>query len=154
MTTAKNLSNFVSLPWKLHNRYCHNVEDSHEIFVCSSIKGDIMPRWKIALYQGVCTFSRQNYNILQLLSRPWILRCLLSRLIHCCVFLAYKLKVLYFCVYFWELSHLTRDLSQAEKKINGVTSWETDKTKSIFTQNDNFGHFEWNRFHFVHLLSL
>ena len=20
---AKNLSNFVSLPWKLHNRYCH-----------------------------------------------------------------------------------------------------------------------------------
>ena len=22
---AKNLSNFVSLPWKLHNRYCHNL---------------------------------------------------------------------------------------------------------------------------------
>ena len=22
---AKNLSNFVSLPWKLHNRYCHKV---------------------------------------------------------------------------------------------------------------------------------
>ena len=21
---AKNLSNFISLPWKLHNRYCHN----------------------------------------------------------------------------------------------------------------------------------
>ena len=21
---AKNISNFVSLPWKLHNRYCHN----------------------------------------------------------------------------------------------------------------------------------
>ena len=23
---AKNRSNFVSLPWKLHNRYCHNVQ--------------------------------------------------------------------------------------------------------------------------------
>ena len=23
---AKNISNFVSLPWKLHNRYCHNLE--------------------------------------------------------------------------------------------------------------------------------
>ena len=23
---AKNLSNFVSLPWKLHNRYCHTLE--------------------------------------------------------------------------------------------------------------------------------
>ena len=21
----KNLSNFVSLPWKLHNRYCHSI---------------------------------------------------------------------------------------------------------------------------------
>ena len=31
--------------------------------------------------------------------------------------------VLYFCVYFRELFHLTRDLSQAEKKINVVTSW-------------------------------
>ena len=23
---AKNLSNFVSLPWKLHNRECHNMQ--------------------------------------------------------------------------------------------------------------------------------
>ena len=27
---AKNISNFVSLPWKLHNRYCHNKE-SHQV---------------------------------------------------------------------------------------------------------------------------
>ena len=26
---AKNLSNFVSLPWKLHNRYCHNLQAVH-----------------------------------------------------------------------------------------------------------------------------
>ena len=25
---AKNLSNFVSLPWKLHNRKCHNVQSA------------------------------------------------------------------------------------------------------------------------------
>ena len=24
---AKNLSNFVSLPWKLHNRYCHTLHE-------------------------------------------------------------------------------------------------------------------------------
>ena len=35
--------------------------------------------------------------------------------------------VLYFCVSLWELSHLTHDLSQAEKEINVVTSWATDK---------------------------
>ena len=29
---------------------------------------------------------------------------------------------LHFCVEFWKLSHLTRDLSQAEKKIPAVTS--------------------------------
>ena len=33
-----------------------------------------------------------------------------------------KSKVLIFCVEFRELSHLTRDLSQAEKKITVVTS--------------------------------
>ena len=43
-----------------------------------------------------------------------------------------KLKVLIFCVEFWELSYSTRDLSQAEKKITFVTSW------AIFSQNDNF----------------
>ena len=29
---AKNLSNFVSLPWKLHNWYCHNCKDWPETF--------------------------------------------------------------------------------------------------------------------------
>ena len=46
-------------------------------------------------------------------------------------------KVLIFCVEFRELSHLTRDLSQAEKKITVLTSWATDK---MTTSN----HFEWN----------
>ena len=31
-------------------------------------------------------------------------------------------KVLIFCVEFWEMSHLTHDLSHAEKKITVVTS--------------------------------
>ena len=50
-------------------------------------------------------------------------------------------KVLTFCVEFRELSHL----SQAEKKITVVTRWATDKMTTIFTQNDNFDHFEWYR---------
>ena len=33
-----------------------------------------------------------------------------------------EVKVLIFWVEFWELSQLTRDLSQAESKINVVTS--------------------------------
>ena len=73
---------------------------------------------------------------------PWPWMCLLV------------VQVLYFCVGFWELSHLTRDLSQAEKKITVVTRQATDKMTIIFTQNNNFDHFEWNRCHFVHLLSL
>ena len=40
--------------------------------------------------------------------------------------------VLFFCDEFRELPNLTRDLSQAEKKITFVTSW------AIFSQNDNF----------------
>ena len=63
-------------------------------------------------------------------------------------------KVLIFCAGVRELSHLTLDLSLAEKKINVVTSSATDKMTTIFTQNDNFNHFEGNRCHFVHLLSL
>ena len=42
-------------------------------------------------------------------------------------------KVLIFFVEFPELSHLTRDFSQAEKKINVVTSY--------FTQNGQSCHF-------------
>ena len=38
--------------------------------------------------------------------------------------------VLIFCVEFWKLTHLTRDFSQAEKKITVVTSWATDKIHS------------------------
>ena len=49
-----------------------------------------------------------------------------------------QIQVLIFCVEFWELSYLTRDLSQAEKKIDVVTSCATDKVSTIFTQNDNF----------------
>ena len=69
------------------------------------------------------------------------------------VFLLYTL-VLIFCVEFLELSQLIHDLSQTEKKIAVVTSWATDKMSTIFTQNDNFDHFEWNRCHFEHLLRL
>ena len=35
----------------------------------------------------------------------------------------------------WVLSHLTRDLSQAEKKINVVTSWANQQNDISFTQN-------------------
>ena len=52
------------------------------------------------------------------------------------------IQVLIFCVEFWELFHITRDSSQAEKKITVITSLTTDKLTTIFTQNDNFDNFE------------
>ena len=48
--------------------------------------------------------------------------------------------VLIFCVEFRELSHLTRDLSQAEKKIN-VTSGANAQNDIYFTQNGQSCHF-------------
>ena len=41
----------------------------------------------------------------------------------------------FFSVSFWELSHLTHDLSQTEKKINVVTSWVNLQNDMYFTQN-------------------
>ena len=47
----------------------------------------------------------------------------------------YVIKVLIFCVEYRELSHLTHDLSQAEKKINVVTSLANAQNDIYFTQN-------------------
>ena len=47
-------------------------------------------------------------------------------------------KVLIFCVEFRELSHLPRDLSQAEKKITAAKAEQISKMTTIFAQNDKF----------------
>ena len=52
-------------------------------------------------------------------------------------------RVLILCLEFRELSHLTRNLSQAEKKINVVTSWANAQNDIYFTQNGQSCHFEW-----------
>ena len=45
-------------------------------------------------------------------------------------------------VEFRELSHLTRDIYQAEKKINVITSWANAQNDIHFTQNGWSYHFE------------
>ena len=50
-------------------------------------------------------------------------------------------KVLYFFVGFWELSHMTRDLSQTEKKINVVTIQANAQNDIYFTRNVRSCHF-------------
>ena len=45
-------------------------------------------------------------------------------------------RVLNLCVEFQELSHLTRDLSEAEKKINVVTSWANAQNDLYFSQTE------------------
>ena len=62
--------------------------------------------------------------------------------------------VLFFCVESWELSLLTQNLSQAEKKITFLKSWAAHKMTTTFTQNDNLDHFEWNKCHFEHFAQL
>ena len=69
---------------------------------------------------------------------------------------SYKLfdtKVLYICVSFCLLAHLTRDLSQAEKKINFVTSWANARNNNYFTQNCRSCHFERKKLSFCQLHS-
>ena len=46
------------------------------------------------------------------------------------------------CSSLLQLAPGSRDLSQAEKKICVFTSLETHKMTTVFTQNDNFDHFE------------
>ena len=51
-------------------------------------------------------------------------------------------KVLIFCVELRELSHLTHDLSQAEKKMNVVASSANAQNDIYFIQNGQSCHFE------------
>ena len=50
-------------------------------------------------------------------------------------FFSRSAKVLIFCVELWELSHLTRDIFQAEKKINVVTSQTNAQNDIYIIQN-------------------
>jgi hypothetical protein len=50
-------------------------------------------------------------------------------------FLLLLTKVLYMCVRFWLLDHLTRDLSPHRKKMNFVTSWTNVQNDNYFTLN-------------------
>ena len=67
-------------------------------------------------------------------------------------------EVLIFCVEFWEMSHLTRDLSQAERENNVVTSWANATLTSISLKifkvvilSENYCHFvscsAWDKSH-------
>ena len=58
-------------------------------------------------------------------------------------------KVLIFCVEFWELSHLKRDLSQAEKKINLLKAEQMHKMTSISLKIVKLVILNENRCHFV-----
>ena len=61
--------------------------------------------------------------------------------------------VLIFCVEFRELSHLTRDLPQAERKINAVTRWANAQNDIYFTQNGQSCHLSENSQSVVQLVT-
>jgi hypothetical protein len=52
--------------------------------------------------------------------------------------LAFINQVPTFCVEFWELSHLTRDLSQAEEKIDVVTNCANARNDSCSACNNSY----------------
>ena len=51
-------------------------------------------------------------------------------------------KVVYMSSSFWLLAVESRDLSQAEKEITAFKAEQINKMTTIFTQNNNFDHFE------------
>ena len=58
-------------------------------------------------------------------------------------------KVLYFCIGLWELSHLTRDLSQAEKKKMLLQAEQMHKMTSVSLKMPKVVILSENSCHFV-----
>ena len=58
---AKNLSSFVPLPWKLHNRYCHNLEQynymiNHEYYTLASLENTKVYQQHLGMCGILCAF--------------------------------------------------------------------------------------------------
>ena len=67
---AKNLSNFVSLPWKLHNRECHTQQSWYltcHCLICTRLKSDTFEIYKklysCHLYQVFCSYCDLKIQI-------------------------------------------------------------------------------------------
>ena len=51
---AQNLSNFVSLLWKLHNRYCHNPDSTNFVYI-------MFVYLRVGLHCPPCIFSQRDH---------------------------------------------------------------------------------------------
>ena len=61
---AKNLSNFVSLPWKLHNRYCHSeYPPEGKLVNPASLQWDGIMYEIVMLYTDLLRFLRNIYIV-------------------------------------------------------------------------------------------
>ena len=110
------------------------LERSHLLVASSCIVAVAWPHF----WSTVNIYTINTYFYLTCPATCWIVSSVAaSRL------LRDMIVVLLLCVEFRELSHLTSDLSQAEKKINVVTSWVNAQNDSYFTQNGRSCHFEW-----------
>ena len=64
---AKNLSNFVSLPWKLHNQYCHNRDGRAKNLSVMNTKISKLGTESTTLLKNLCLLPFIIWKILQLL---------------------------------------------------------------------------------------
>ena len=87
----------------------------------SNLKKLQMPDWEVILTKSInFEYTDDFSNVHSGLQFSLVFQRIKSnRILHTYI---PSIMVLIFCVEFRELSHLTRDLSQAEKKINVVTS--------------------------------
>ena len=67
---AKNLSNFVSLPWKLHNRYCHTAHSDMILAHFESIRTFLINGCQL-IFQLLCVIIIHSYYTVQLIIHQW-----------------------------------------------------------------------------------
>ena len=123
-----NLRNYLSF------RYIKNKIKGASIQIKIALKS-VKRLSKLAINFCMVTVFHVWHNLVLTLEFFTVFVVLLCKIFFC--------KVLILCVEFRELSHLTTDLSQAEKKINAVTSRANAQNDINFTQNGCSCHFEW-----------
>ena len=119
---------------------CHALLNNYQLL--STPKNEYLTGKQLQIMLTCKMSSNMNHSKLQIWDKNcWAMDVATHIAIYCgkqqrCFFCrkSANIQVLIFCVEFRELSHLPRDLSQDEKKINFVTRWANAQNDIYFTQ--------------------
>ena len=134
--------------WVRNPCRCHALLNNYQLL--STPKNEYLTGKQLQIMLTCKMSSNMNHSKLQIWDKNcWAMDVATHIAIYCgkqqrCFFCrkSANIQVLIFCVEFRELSHLPRDLSQDEKKINFVTRWANAQNDIYFTQNGRSCHFE------------